>query len=332
MTMTSATSVLLTARRAVLCLLALPLLQPAARADQGSSSPAYALLMRGHLEEASNQLHQSLSVNPADGVAHLLLCRDNLAQDRTDAAVAECQAAVNALPASSEAEMWFGRALGAKASHNPLSGLSLAKRVHAAFERAVLLDPHDVLATSDLGEFYLGAPGVVGGSADKATSLANALLPQAPAKAHRLLALIAEKDHSDLATAEAEYKLAVDAGHTPEAYSDLALFYQRHKRYDDMLAAAKQALAADTRHGPVEVDVASILTDGKRAPDLAIAALRAYLGSPNQTDEAPVPRVRVQLGTLLLKRGDKAGAKYEFTTAAALAPDYEAAQKAVASL
>ncbi len=99
-----------------------------------------------------------------------------------------------------------------------------------------------------------------------------------------------------------------------------------------MLVAAKEALAADSTHGPVEVDIASILTDAKRAPDLAVTALRAYLGSPNQTDAAPVPRVRVQLGGLLLKRGDKAGARYEFTTAAALAPNYEAAQKAVAGL
>ena len=83
---------------------------------------------------------------------------------------------------------------------------------------------------------------------------------------------------------------------------------------------------------PVEVDIASILTEAKRAPDLAITALRAYLGSPNQTDAAPVPKVRVQLGNLLLKRGDKTGAKYEFTAAATLAPSYEAAQKAVAGL
>ncbi len=306
---------------------------PAMRADEGANMPAYALLMHGRLEEASSTLRQSLAANPADGPAHLLLCRATLAQELADFAVDECLRAVAALPASSEAQRWLGHALGFKASHsNPVSAIALARRVHAAFERAVQLNPQDVLSVSDLGEFYLGAPGMVGGSPEKAASLANGLLPLAPAKAHRLLGLIAEKDRSDLTTAEIEYKLAVDAGNTPEASSDLALFYQRHKRYDDMLSAARQALAEDREHGPVEVDIASILTDAKRAPELAIAALRAYLGSPNQSDAAPVPRVRVQLGALLLKRGDKAGARYEFTTAAALAPSYEDAQKAAASL
>jgi tetratricopeptide (TPR) repeat protein len=305
----------------------------AAPALQAEPAPAYTLLMHGRAAEATAILDQALAANPGDGAAHLLLCRANLAQELADPAVAECQRAVDAMPASSEAQMWFGRALGLKAEHaNPVSALSLAKRVRAAFERAVQLNPKDILATSDLAEFYLGAPGMVGGSPEKATALANSLLPQAPSKAHRLLALIAEKDHSDLATAEAEYKLAIAAGHTPEAWSDLALFYQRHKRYGDTLNAAEEALHADHERGPVEVDIASILTDAKRAPDTAIAALRAYLGSPNQTDAAPVFRVRVQLGSLLLKRGDEAGARYEFTTAVALAPNYEAARKALASL
>ncbi len=301
-----------------------------ARADQG---PAYSLLMHGHVEDASTLLRQTVAANPADGPAHLLLCRANLAQDLGDPAVDECQRAVAALPASSEAQMWLGRALGYKASHaNPVSALSIAKRVHAAFERAVQLNPRDYTAASDLGEFYIGAPGMVGGGADKATTLANAMLPNSPAKAHRLLALVAEKSHSDLATAESEYKAAIEAGHTPEAYSDLALFYQRQKRYDDALATVKQALAADPTHGPVEVDAASILTDSKRAPDLAIASLRAYLGSNDQTDAAPVFKVRLQLGKLLLKRGDKTGAKYEYATAAALAPNYEPAKKALSSV
>ena len=315
--------------RAAVALLALAAI-PSAFAEP---SPAYALLMHGHAAEASTMLQASLTANPNDAAAHLLLCRVNLAQELADSAVAECQRAVTGMPASAEAQMWLGRALGLKASHaNPISAISIAKRVHTAFERAVQLDPKDTTAASDLGEFYVGAPALVGGGADKAMALANTLLLQSPAKAHRLLALIAEKDHSDQAAAETEYKLAIDAGHTPESYSDLALFYQRHKRPDEALAAAKQALAADHEHGPVEVDIASILTDAKRAPDLAIAALRSYLSSSTQTDAAPVFRARVQLGNLLLKHGDKTGAKYEFTTASKLAPSYEPARKALASL
>ena len=318
-----------TACRAVVALAALALLPHAAPCEQ---SPAYTLLMRGHVDEASKLLATAIAASPGDGTAHLLLCRADFAQELPDQAVAECQQAVTALPSSSEAEMWLGRALGLNASHaNPVTAYSLAKRVHAAFERAVQLNPRDTAAASDLGEFYISAPGMVGGGAEKLDDLIRLHLADAPAKAHRLLALRLEKN-KDLPAAEGEYKLAIAAGKTPEAYSDLALFYQRHKRADDALAAAKQAFAADSGRGPVEADLASILTDAKRAPDLAIAALRAYLTSANQTDAAPVFKVRVLLGKLLLKSGDKAGAKYEFATAVALAPAYEPARKALAGV
>lgn len=319
---------LLSARLAVIPVV-LALLPHAAGAAQ---PPAYALLMRGHVEEAEKLLHASLAANPQDGSAHLLLCRADFAQDLADAAVTECQHAVAALPASSEAQMWLGRTLGLKASHaNALSAFSLAKRAHAAFERAFELDPKNYTAASDLGEFYVSAPSIVGGGADKVEALVRLRMVDAPAKGHRLLALRAEKN-KDLPAAEAEYKLATNAGHTPEAFSDLALFYQRHNRPEEALAAVKQGLAADPNHGPSEADLASILTDAHRAPDLAISALRDYLNSSNQTDAAPVFKVHVQLGNLLLKRGDKTEAKAEFTAAAALAPEYEPARKALAGL
>ncbi len=318
-----------TVRRAAIALTFLVMAPHALRAEQ---SAAYTLLMHGRVEEAGKLLNAAIAANPADGAAHLLLCRADLAQDLADPAVNECQRAVAALPTSSEAQLWLGRSLGLKASKaSALSAFSLARRTHAAFERALQLDSKNVTAASDLGEFYIAAPAMVGGGADKLADLVTRRLADAPAKAHRLLALKAEKA-KDLSTAEAEYKLAIAAGKTPEAYSDLALFYQRHKRPDDALVAVREALAADPGHGPVEADLASILTDAQRGPDLAITALRAYLASPNQTDAAPVFKVHVQLGNLLLKRGDKAGAKAEFAAATALAPAYEPARKALAGV
>jgi len=43
------------------------------------------------------------------------------------------------------------------------SAAGLAKKVRASFERAVELDGSNVQARSDLAEFYMEAPGVMGG-------------------------------------------------------------------------------------------------------------------------------------------------------------------------
>ena len=74
---------------------------------------------------------------------------------------------------------------------------------------------------SDLGQFYVAAPAIVGGGVDKAQALVPQVMPRSAAKAHRLLALIAQKKN-DMATAEAEYKSAIASGKSPEPGSTSA--------------------------------------------------------------------------------------------------------------
>jgi tetratricopeptide (TPR) repeat protein len=181
---------------------------------------------------------------------------------------------------------------------------------------------------SDLGEFYVAAPGLIGGGLDKAQALTAKMQPQFPAQAHRLLALIAEKN-KDYALAETEFSNAVAAGKTPDAYIDLGHFYQRHNQPGKMLEALKSAVNADHRKGPALVDAASILTDAHRSPDLAENLLRTYLASSAKTDDAPAFKAHLQLGKLLATQGDSAGAQREYASALALASNYAPAKKAM---
>jgi tetratricopeptide (TPR) repeat protein len=293
------------------------------------TTQANAFLQQGRADEAVAGLHQLLVTQPGDPDAHQLLCRAYYAQEMADNAIHECELAVAIAPSSSDDQMWLGRAYGLKASHaSPFTALGLAIKVHNAFERAVQLDSENIHAMSDLGEFYVAAPSLIGGGLDKARALAARMQPHFPAQAHRLLALIAEKK-SDYATAEAEYTKAVAAGKTPEAYIDLGHFYQRHNELEKMVDALQAGVAADHRKGASLVDAASILTDAHRSPELAESLLRAYLASSAKTDDAPAFKVHVQLGELLAHRGDLAEAHREYANALALASNYVPARKAM---
>jgi tetratricopeptide (TPR) repeat protein len=287
------------------------------------------LLQQGRVAEALTSLQGVLAAQPDDAQAHLLLCRVYYAQNLADNAIRECELAVSRAPSSSDSQMWLGRAYGFKASHaNPIAALNLAIKVRNAFERAVELDPENIHAMSDLGQFYVAAPSLIGGGLDKAQALAAKMQPHFPSQAHHLLALIAEK-RKDNATAEAEFSNAVAAGRTPEAYVDLGFFYQRHNQSAKMLEALQSAITADHRKGPAIVDAASILTDAHLSPDLAENLLRTYLSSSAKTDDAPAFKVHVQLGDLLAQHGDPAGAHREYAAALALAPNYAPARKAM---
>lgn len=287
------------------------------------------LLQQGRVDEASAALASLIAAHPTDAHPRQLLCRALYAEDKIEAAIQECERAVANNPADGQNHLWLARAYGIKASTaNPLVALTLAKKVHTGFERAIQLDPQNVRAMSDLGEYYVAAPAIVGGGLDKAEALAAGMQTQFPAQAHRLLAFIAEKK-KDYAAAEAEFKNAVDAGHTAAAYIDLGHFYQRHNQPDKMLEALRAGVASDRRKDASLVDAASILTEARSSPQLAEDLLRTYLTSPAKSDDAPAFKVHLQLGNLLAQTGDPDGAHREYAAAVALASNYAPARKAL---
>jgi tetratricopeptide (TPR) repeat protein len=292
------------------------------RALEGNT-PAYQALMEGRVDDATELLRSTLAANPRDATAHQLLCRVLYAENDAEGAIHQCELAAASATNDNQAsddQLWLGRAYGMKARHaGPITGFGLARKVEACFARAVELNPANVAALNDLGEYYVSAPSIVGGGDDKAQALAARMMPRFPADAHRLLARLADSNNN-LATAEAEFRRAVGVQGASQAWIDLAQFYQARSRPDDALAAIKSGLAADRTHGPVLVDAASILTAANRAPDLAERCLRTYLASPAKSDAAPAFKVHLQLSKLLAARGDSRDAIREVEAAAALAP------------
>lgn len=289
-------------------------------------------LMLGQIDAAVASLQRIAAVDPGDGQTYLLLCRSFYAEGHTDDAIAACTKAVHALPRSSEAEDWMGRAYGMKAEHaGPIAGLTLALKVRSAFETAVALDPSDGPAANDLSEFYIDAPSIIGGGLDKALALANQVAPRLPQQAHRMRALAAER-RKDYPTAESEFRAAVEVANHPDAWSDLGGYYLQRGQYEQALHALNQCLAVDRSKDASVVDAASLLNEMHREPAVAEQALRDYLAGDARSDAAPAIRVHVMLGKMLARSGDKAGAKIEFSKSLELASGYAPAKQALQEL
>ena len=87
-----------------------------------------------------------------------------------------CKKAVALDPNNGRYHRWLGHVYGEKAARaNFLSAAGLAGKTRQELERAVELSPHDVDSRVDLAEFYLEAPGIVGGGHDKARAQAKIL-------------------------------------------------------------------------------------------------------------------------------------------------------------
>ncbi len=288
---------------------------------------AQSAFTRGRADDALQTLNAALQLDRQNAPAWNLQCRVYLAQGRWDDAVASCQRAVQIAPSSSQYHLWLGRAYGEKASRASLvSAYQTAKLVHAEFETAVTLDGRNGEALSDLGEYYVEAPRILGGSYGKAEDLAQQLSTLDPARADALRATIAE-GKKDYAGAEQNWRARIAASQSSQeaaaqAWMDLGSFYRRRGRWDEMLAALKSGAAADTDHGPALVDGASTLIESGREPQLAAKWLREYLNGNALNETAPAFAVHVQLGNLLKKQGDLTAADREFAASRALSANY----------
>jgi tetratricopeptide (TPR) repeat protein len=277
----------------------------------------------GRADAALAILDPALAENPADAEAHNLRCRVYYQEEQWDAAIADCEAAVQYAPSDSEDHLWLGRAYGRKAAHGSLvAAYKLARKVHAEFEEAVRLDPHDGAALADLGQFDVEAPAVAGGGIKSAEAILVQLRSVDPVRASTLQAQIADAQ-KDYVSAEAAYKAAIAQSHKPaEAWVDLAQFYRRRGRIDDMLTALNTAVGHDLAHGPVLVEAAALLNQTGRHAETAIGWLREYLNSHAQAEQAPAFVVRAQLARMLAMEGQQQAAQVELAAVHALASGY----------
>src|ERR1700722_2332436 len=75
-------------------------------------------------------------------------------------------------PADSMIQTWLGRAWGRRAETSfALKAMGYATKTRQAFEKALQLDPGNAEALGDLFDFYVEAPGIIGGGMDKAAGL-----------------------------------------------------------------------------------------------------------------------------------------------------------------
>jgi tetratricopeptide (TPR) repeat protein len=291
------------------------------------------LLIDGEADAAIRALQASLNTNPLGPDEHNLLCRVHFAEERWDAAVSECERSVALNPRSSLNQLWLGRAYGEKADHSSwFSAIGLAKKAHAAFEKAVQLDPNGVEARSDLSEYYIEAPGFLGGGIDKAAAQANIIERLEPTVALGIRARIAEhQTRND--EAEREWKKALELGNNPwRRWFDLASFYRRTNRLSELDSAVAKSAQLNTRNDSTLFDSASLLFRSNRNLPLAATLLRRYIDQGTRSEDAPIFKAHYLLGQILEKTGDVRGAKRAYQAAGSSASDFAPATAALRRL
>ncbi len=223
-----------------------------------------------------------------DGAVYALIGRNYYMKTDYKKSSEFLEKAVVADPSNAEYHLWLGRAWGRRAeTSSPVTAPSHASKARQSFEKSVELNPKNLEALSDLFEYYLEAPGFLGGGMEKAQATATRMAKLNPAEGHWAEAKIAEK-RKEQGKVESHLRQAVElAPQQVGRIIDLAKFLIGQGRYQE----ADQSFSRAEKLAPNSAELiyakAEAYIKAKRNLEVAKELLKRYMTLPLSAEDVP---------------------------------------------
>jgi tetratricopeptide (TPR) repeat protein len=192
--------------------------------------------------------------------------------------------------------LWLGRAFGRRAeTSGPFTAPGYAHKARQMFERSVALDPSNKDATGDLLDFYLTAPGFLGGGLHKAQELVARIAQSDPAEGHYAQAQLDDRRKEYTAAEEHLRRAAELAPRQVGRLLDLANYVSKRGRIKESDALFEQAMRMAPDNPKVLFERADAYIKERRNLEEARALLERYLHSPLTPSDPPRERAEALL-------------------------------------
>ncbi len=235
--------------------------------------------------EGSLALLNSRTTDPA---VLFLFARDYFMMGEFKKANEYISKAVQADSSNSEYMDWMGRIYGKRAEvGNPLMAPGFASKAREAFEKSVALNSKNSEALSDLFDYYLEAPGFLGGGYEKAAGVALKISAIDPPEGYFAQAKLAQK-RKEFQSAEQHLRQAVAvAPHEVGHMIALAKFLANEGRAKESDAVFQQAKSVNPNAPQVWFAQADTLIKQNRDLTQAKDLLQKYVHTPITVDDPP---------------------------------------------
>lgn len=151
--------------------------QSSSSGSENDLTKAKELIKEKKYDESKIILQEIIGKNKKDAEPHYLLSRIFYFKNDIDNAEDEAEQAVKFASDSAEYHYWLGVCYGRDAQNASIFRQPfLAKDVKNEFQRAIELNPSHIGAHAGLAQYYLFAPGIMGGDENKAIEQANIVL------------------------------------------------------------------------------------------------------------------------------------------------------------
>jgi tetratricopeptide (TPR) repeat protein len=306
---------------------------PNAVAGQNGDSTGVRLFEAGKFKEAKTVFEPAFKTNARDAAAAFYLGRIAMEERKNDRAADYFEAATKLDPQNSTYFLWLGRAYGREAQNaNVLRQPGLAKKTRNAWERAIQLDADNLDARSDLIQYYVQAPGFLGGSTTKAFEQAEEIRKRNALRGYLELGALHEREKK-LPEAEKAYLAAAkEKSDRHVGEYRLGLFYQNTGAFDKAFDVFESMIAANPSEFGALFQIGKTGAMSGQRLDRATAALEAYLQTTPGRNDPSLAAAHWRLGMVHEKRQDRQRAKAEYETALRLDPTFKPATESLKKL
>ena len=282
--------------------------------------------------DAAKQEFTALArATPNDVTPALYLGKIALAQNETEEAIRQFEQCAKIDDRVADCHAFLGDALGNAAMRASKFKLPfLAKRTKKEFDRAVELDPANIEGRSGELQYYLHAPGFLGGSVDKAREQAAEIDKHSKLRGALAYAIIADEEKK-VPEAEAAYQRAIAAApDSAPGYTGLINLYTREKRWSETFATIDRL---DARV-PTELNIPIMRArvawmSGEQMPRGEAEVKKWIANPPPHATSGARASAHMRLGNLYEKTARKELARAEYDKALAINPKLEEAKKAL---
>lgn len=291
---------------------------------------AVALYEQGAMEEAQASFENLQSVDPSNAEAHYYLGLIHQSRGGFFEAAEFFDKAVELDEKQSKYHQGLGEAYGSAAQNvSFFKQMRLAGKIKKAFERAVELDADNIAARSGLITYYLNAPGIVGGSEEKAEHEAKEIGKRDVYRGHLAMARIYQSREDDQAV-EAEYQAAIkDSPEEMDTYLALGIFLTGKERFEDAIKIYDSALQKQPDAMGITYQVGRTASIAGKYLEQGETAFTRYLKYTPEPDEPGLDWANYRLGLIYQHQGKKELAKHQYQQALALNKKHPEAKKAL---
>ncbi|MEM7763420.1 MAG: hypothetical protein AAF290_05015 [Pseudomonadota bacterium] len=297
-------------------------------ADLVHASPGIDAYEAGDFATAEPLLKQELATSD-DAKKRILVGIITMSRNEFKEALALFEEAAERYPNSADAQYWVGASAGSLAGNASIfKAAGHAKKARKAFERAIELDAQHLEAHQGLVQYYLQAPGFLGGDKDEALQLAKHTVTFAPIEGRLLLAQVYGQTKQPEQRAVVFEELISTAPDDPRAYLNIGFLQQNeedyagaHRSFSDAANTTSTTDGAETARQSARYQIGRTAVFSEQRLNDGIEALTDYLDGEIGSGMPEKAWARFRRGQLHQLANNEDSAQADFKAAKAASTD-----------